>query len=66
VSVSGDVIRPGDLKCVPNEGMPVYRSPFQKGKLIVQFQVRNRGGPGGRQRPPGGLHVSVSPSPARR
>ncbi|XP_075580411.1 dnaJ homolog subfamily A member 1-like isoform X2 [Pelecanus crispus] len=36
----GDVIRPGDLKCVPNEGMPVYRSPFQKGKLILQFQVK--------------------------
>lgn len=42
--VSGDVIRPGDLKCVPNEGMPVYRSPFQKGKLILQFQVRRRPG----------------------
>lgn len=40
--VSGDVIRPGDLKCVPNEGMPVYRSPFQKGKLILQFQVRSQ------------------------
>ncbi|NXS53247.1 DNJA1 protein, partial [Brachypteracias leptosomus] len=39
-SQPGDVIRPGDLKCVPNEGMPVYRSPFQKGKLILQFQVR--------------------------
>nr|XP_009688748.1 PREDICTED: nestin-like [Struthio camelus australis] len=39
-SQPGDVIRPGDLKCVPNEGMPVYRSPFQKGKLIVQFQVK--------------------------
>uniref|UniRef100_A0A8B9RYR0 DnaJ homolog subfamily A member 1 n=1 Tax=Accipiter nisus TaxID=211598 RepID=A0A8B9RYR0_9AVES len=39
-SQPGDVIRPGDLKCVPNEGMPVYRSPFQKGKLILQFQVK--------------------------
>lgn len=37
--LSGDVIRPGDLKCIPNEGMPVYRSPFQKGKLILQFEV---------------------------
>lgn len=34
------MIRPGDLKCIPNEGMPVYRSPFQKGKLILQFEVR--------------------------
>lgn len=39
VCLSGDVIRPGDLKCIPNEGMPVYRSPFQKGKLILQFEV---------------------------
>ncbi|XP_009281700.1 PREDICTED: dnaJ homolog subfamily A member 1, partial [Aptenodytes forsteri] len=39
-SQPGDVIRPGDLKCIPNEGMPVYRSPFQKGKLILQFQVK--------------------------
>ncbi|XP_062367399.1 dnaJ homolog subfamily A member 1-like isoform X2 [Cinclus cinclus] len=39
-SPPGDVIRPGDLKCIPNEGMPVYRSPFQKGKLILQFEVK--------------------------
>ncbi|NXN18509.1 DNJA1 protein, partial [Indicator maculatus] len=40
-SQPGDIIRPGDMKCVPNEGMPVYRNPFQKGKLILQFQVRS-------------------------
>uniref|UniRef100_A0A8C2TSE0 DnaJ homolog subfamily A member 1-like n=3 Tax=Neognathae TaxID=8825 RepID=A0A8C2TSE0_COTJA len=39
-SQPGDVIRPGDLKCIPNEGMPVYRSPFQKGKLILKFEVK--------------------------
>ncbi|XP_025070150.1 dnaJ homolog subfamily A member 1-like [Alligator sinensis] len=39
-SQPGDIIRPGDLKCIPNEGMPVYRSPYQRGKLIIQFQVK--------------------------
>ncbi|NWR49040.1 DNJA1 protein, partial [Regulus satrapa] len=45
-SPPGDVIRPGDLKCIPNEGMPVYRSPFQKGKLILQFEVSRSSGTG--------------------
>lgn len=35
----GAIIKPGDVKCLPNEGMPVYRSPTQRGKLIIQFQV---------------------------
>ncbi|XP_061462254.1 dnaJ homolog subfamily A member 1-like isoform X2 [Rhineura floridana] len=36
----GTIIKPGDVKCIPNEGMPVYRSPSQKGKLVIQFQVK--------------------------
>ncbi|XP_063295141.1 dnaJ homolog subfamily A member 4-like [Pelobates fuscus] len=39
-SQAGAVIKPGDTKCIPNEGMPIYRSPFEKGNLIVQFQVK--------------------------
>lgn len=35
----GDVIKHGDVKCINNEGMPVYRDPFVKGKLIIQFLV---------------------------
>lgn len=27
------------LKCVLNEGMPQYKNPFEKGKLILQFIV---------------------------
>lgn len=27
------------MRCVLNEGMPVYRSPFDKGRLIVAFRV---------------------------
>ena len=29
-----------DIKCVMGEGMPVYRDPFEKGRLIIQFSVK--------------------------
>ena len=32
-------MKSGDLKCVFGEGMPTYRNPFEKGKLIIQFTV---------------------------
>uniref|UniRef100_A0A8C9SZL4 DnaJ heat shock protein family (Hsp40) member A1 n=1 Tax=Scleropages formosus TaxID=113540 RepID=A0A8C9SZL4_SCLFO len=35
----GDLIRPGERKCVLNEGMPLYRRPFDKGCLIILFSV---------------------------
>ena len=38
-SVLGEVIKPNDLKCVYGEGMPTYRNPFEKGKLIVKFAI---------------------------
>ncbi|KAF4017902.1 hypothetical protein G4228_009477 [Cervus hanglu yarkandensis] len=38
-SKSGNVIKHGDLKCVRNEGMPIYKSPLEKGILIIQFLV---------------------------
>ena len=34
------MIKNGDIKCVYSEGMPTYRNPFEKGKLIVQFAVQ--------------------------
>lgn len=37
--VSGEVIKHGDVKCVESEGMPMYRSPFERGQLIIQFTV---------------------------
>ncbi|XP_075700520.1 dnaJ homolog subfamily A member 1-like [Rhinoderma darwinii] len=40
MSRPGKVIRPGVLKCIPKEGMPVHRDPLEKGNLIVQFQVK--------------------------
>ncbi|XP_072526921.1 dnaJ homolog subfamily A member 4 isoform X1 [Salminus brasiliensis] len=38
-SPPGQVIKPNDLKCIQNEGMPVYRDPYDKGLLIIQFEV---------------------------
>nr|XP_020475055.1 dnaJ homolog subfamily A member 4-like [Monopterus albus]XP_020475057.1 dnaJ homolog subfamily A member 4-like [Monopterus albus] len=35
----GEVINHSDIKCVQNEGMPLYREPYEKGQLIIQFQV---------------------------
>jgi len=39
-TVSGEVVKNGDIKCVYGEGMPTYRNPFEKGKLIIQFAVQ--------------------------
>ena len=36
----GELIKPGDTKCVLNEGMPMHRRPFEKGRLIIHFSVR--------------------------
>jgi len=38
-TVPGEVIKPQDLKCVYAEGMPTYRNPFEKGKLVIKFSV---------------------------
>lgn len=38
-TIPGEVIKNGDIKCVFGEGMPTYRNPFEKGKLIIQFTV---------------------------
>ncbi|XP_033229918.1 dnaJ homolog subfamily A member 1 [Belonocnema kinseyi] len=38
-SLPGTVVKHGDLKCILNEGMPVYKDPFTKGRLIIQFVV---------------------------
>ncbi|XP_015250442.1 PREDICTED: dnaJ homolog subfamily A member 1 [Cyprinodon variegatus] len=35
----GELIKPADTKCVLNEGMPMYRRPFEKGRLIIHFSV---------------------------
>lgn len=39
-NLPGEVVKNGAVKCVLNEGMPQYRNPFEKGKLIIQFMVQ--------------------------
>merc|ERR1712157_167848 len=38
-TVRGEVIKTGDLKQIQGEGMPQYRNPFEKGRMIIQFNV---------------------------
>ena len=35
----GEVVADRSIKCVLGEGMPVYRDPFEKGRLVLQFSV---------------------------
>lgn len=39
-TLPGEVIKNGALKCIMNEGMPRWKDPYEKGKLIVQFSVK--------------------------
>jgi len=36
----GELIRPGDVKTIDDEGMPMHKNPFVKGKLYVSFEVQ--------------------------
>ncbi|XP_077567370.1 dnaJ homolog subfamily A member 4 [Stigmatopora nigra] len=38
-SLPGEVIKNKDMKVIQGEGMPLYRSPCEKGQLFIQFQV---------------------------
>jgi len=38
-AIPGEVIKPGEVKCVMNEGMPFRGNPMDKGRLIIQFNV---------------------------
>jgi len=35
----GDVITKDSIKAIENEGMPIYRNPFEKGHLYVRFEI---------------------------
>ncbi|XP_060518305.1 dnaJ homolog subfamily A member 2-like [Cylas formicarius] len=37
---AGEVIKPGDVKTVAGEGMPIHKNPFEKGNLYVTFNVK--------------------------
>jgi len=34
-----EVIKPNSMKQITNEGMPTYKSPFDKGNLFIKFEV---------------------------
>lgn len=36
----GEVVTPGDIKCIMSEGMPLHKRPFEKGRLIIKFNVQ--------------------------
>ncbi len=36
----GEVIKHDDIKVVLNEGMPLHKNPFEKGRLIIHFAVK--------------------------
>lgn len=38
-TIPGEVIKHGDLRCIMGEGMPTYKNPFEKGKMIIEFNV---------------------------
>uniref|UniRef100_UPI00397E9F15 DnaJ C-terminal domain-containing protein n=1 Tax=Salmonella sp. s51228 TaxID=3159652 RepID=UPI00397E9F15 len=38
-TIPGEVIKPGDIKAVPNEGMPRYKT-LDKGRLIIKFFIK--------------------------
>lgn len=35
----GEVITKDSIKAIQNEGMPIYRNPFEKGHLFVRFEI---------------------------
>jgi len=39
-SQEGDVLKPSDFKVVSEEGMPVNKRPSERGRLIIQFDIK--------------------------
>lgn len=39
-SIPGEVIKHEEVKCVMGEGMPRYKEPFERGRLLIQFMVQ--------------------------
>lgn len=38
-AASGDIVKPGDIRTVPELGMPLMRTPFKFGNLFITFEV---------------------------
>lgn len=39
-SQEGDVLKPGEYKVISEEGMPIYKKPLEKGRLILVFDIK--------------------------
>ncbi|KAL4216814.1 DnaJ (Hsp40) [Mactra antiquata] len=39
MNLPAEVIKTNDIKCIMGEGMPIYRDPFTKGRLVIKFNV---------------------------
>jgi len=39
-SLTGEFIKPNEVKCILNEGMPMYKNPYEKGRLIITFNIK--------------------------
>ncbi|VEL16975.1 unnamed protein product [Protopolystoma xenopodis] len=39
-TMPGDVIHTPSFRCLEDEGMPRYKNPFEKGRLVIQFTVQ--------------------------
>jgi len=35
-----EIIKPGDFRSIDGEGMPVYKAPYEKGKLLIKFDIK--------------------------
>jgi DnaJ family protein A protein 1 len=38
-TLPGEVVHNGELRCILNEGMPIYKNSMEKGKLLIHFKV---------------------------
>merc|ERR1711978_399178 len=39
VTKPGEIVKQADIKMIKGEGMPTYRDPFNKGKMIIIFNI---------------------------
>eukprot|EP00992_Anisonema_acinus_P010328 TRINITY_DN6496_c0_g1_i1.p1 TRINITY_DN6496_c0_g1~~TRINITY_DN6496_c0_g1_i1.p1 ORF type:complete len:424 (+),score=113.42 TRINITY_DN6496_c0_g1_i1:63-1274(+) len=39
-SQPGEILHHGQMLSIPNEGMPKYKNPFDKGSLVIKFSVK--------------------------
>jgi DnaJ-class molecular chaperone len=35
-----EIIKPGDFRSIEGEGMPIHKAPYEKGKLLIKFDVK--------------------------